>query len=183
MESQQLKDVSLDECQAIIAEFDANLDGTMDFNEYSNCVLPATNQMLRDYCLYGHKQFEYQSDQAKGVPASLVARILHKEKELCRKKLQAKVDLFDVDKEDMQKLFSDISRGLQYISMPDLIYFLEQQGFFPRNQEVEALLRRCDHDSDGCLSYQEFCELVEDPPSSPPNNKKEIPLFKEASPS
>lgn len=48
--------------------------------------------------------------------------------------------------------------------MPDLIFFLEQHAFHPRTEEIEAILRRCDHDSDGALSYEEFCCMLEDLP-------------------
>jgi hypothetical protein len=47
--------------------------------------------------------------------------------------------------------------------MPDLIFFLEQHACRIRTEEIEAILRRCDHDSDGALSYEEFMALVEDP--------------------
>ena len=30
-------------------------------------------------------------------------------------------------------------------------------------EDLEAILRRCDHDADRCLSYEEFCEVTELP--------------------
>ena len=36
----------------------------------------------------------------------------------------------------------------------------------PKTEEIEAILRRCDHDGDGALSYAEFCALCEDPPTA-----------------
>ena len=61
------------------------------------------------------------------------------------------------------KTFNLVSRGQIYVSMSDLIYFLEQNGYHPRTEDLEAILRRCDHDADRCLSYEEFCELSELP--------------------
>lgn len=46
--------------------------------------------------------------------------------------------------------------------MPDLIDFLENNAFRPTRDEVEAILRRCDHDADGALNYEEFCACIED---------------------
>lgn len=45
--------------------------------------------------------------------------------------------------------------------MADLIYYLERNGFYPQTEDLEAILRRCDHDADRDISYQEFCELME----------------------
>mmetsp|Transcript_19561 Transcript_19561/g.26432 ORF Transcript_19561/g.26432 Transcript_19561/m.26432 type:complete len:135 (-) Transcript_19561:1284-1688(-) len=44
--------------------------------------------------------------------------------------------------------------------MPDLSYYLERNGFYPRREDVEAILRRCDHDANRSISYAEFCELA-----------------------
>ncbi len=44
--------------------------------------------------------------------------------------------------------------------MPDLIFYLERNSFFPRREDVEAILRRCDHDANRMISYAEFCELT-----------------------
>lgn len=45
--------------------------------------------------------------------------------------------------------------------MQDLIMYLEQNGFHPRTEDLEAILRRCDHDADRALSFDEFCEVTE----------------------
>jgi hypothetical protein len=45
--------------------------------------------------------------------------------------------------------------------MADLIYYLEGNGFYPQTEDLEAILRRCDHDGDRTISYEEFCELME----------------------
>lgn len=44
--------------------------------------------------------------------------------------------------------------------MPDLIYFLEKNGFYPRREDIEAVLRRLDHDANKMLSFDEFKELT-----------------------
>ena len=51
--------------------------------------------------------------------------------------------------------------------MADLIFFLEENGFHPRTEDLEAILRRCDHDSDRYLSFEEFCEVTEVPQEGP----------------
>ena len=44
--------------------------------------------------------------------------------------------------------------------MPDLIFYLEKNGFYPRREDIEAILRRMDHDANRQISYDEFCELA-----------------------
>ena len=46
------------------------------------------------------------------------------------------------------KTFHEIGRGDTLISMPNLIIYLENNGFHPRTEDLEAILRRCDHDAD-----------------------------------
>ena len=58
------------------------------------------------------------------------------------------------------RVFENLAKGYPTISMPDLIYFLERNRFFPRREDVEAILRRCDHDANRSISYAEFSELV-----------------------
>jgi hypothetical protein len=57
-------------------------------------------------------------------------------------------------------MFAQISRGRPEIMMTDLIWFCERQGFMPSTEDLEAILRRCDHDADRCLSFEEFAETV-----------------------
>lgn len=41
---------------------------------------------------------------------------------------------------------------------------MESEGdFFAKQHELEAILRRCDHDADQTLSFDEFCELYCEP--------------------
>ena len=44
--------------------------------------------------------------------------------------------------------------------MPDLITYLERNSFFPRREDIEAILRRSDHDANRTINYQEFCEIA-----------------------
>lgn len=41
-----------------------------------------------------------------------------------------------------------------------MIAFLESNGFYPRNDELESILRRCDHDANQSISYSEFVEIT-----------------------
>ena len=59
--------------------------------------------------------------------------------------------------------------------MPDLISYLESNGFYPRREDIEAILRRMDHDANRQINYDEFCELTcaPEPPRREPPPKEE----------
>jgi len=58
------------------------------------------------------------------------------------------------------RTFDTIARGYHSISVPDLIFYLERNGFYARRDDIEAILRRLDHDANRMISYTEFCELA-----------------------
>lgn len=58
------------------------------------------------------------------------------------------------------KYFYHLSVGREFITVDDLIYFLERNGMRPITEELEAILRRCDHTGDQRLTYSEFSELT-----------------------
>jgi len=49
---------------------------------------------------------------------------------------------------------------MSQIAVGDLTYYLERNGFYPRREDIEAILRRLDHNADQALSYVDFCELT-----------------------
>jgi Ca2+-binding EF-hand superfamily protein len=166
MAENYVKDIEVQQCQDIIAEFDSSQDGLMNYDEFLNIVLPAASMSLREYCLYSKRVPSYYNDPNKPLSvavSSMVVRILERERNLSKKRSEARMALFKNQDHQKLKTFHSISRGQTAISMSDLIYYLEQNGFHPRTEDLEAILRRCDHDADRYLSYEEFCELVEMP--------------------
>jgi len=116
------------DCQNIIAEFDSNQDQTMGYDEFLMAVMPAANQNLRDYCLYGRRVAPYYNDPARPLPVSvtsLAVRIFEREIQLAHKKDDLRNDLFkNVDHQKL-KTFNAMSRGRTEISMPDFIAYME----------------------------------------------------------
>jgi hypothetical protein len=165
MQENYVKNVTLEDCQAIIDEFDSSADGTMQYFEFCNLILPAANQSLRDYVSY-RRIPSYLNDAGKPLAiavSSLAIRILESEIKYGKVLQTSRRDLFKHKDYQKHKTFNDISRGLPYISMSDLIHYLEQNGFYPRTEDLEAILRRCDHDADRALNFEEFCEVTQLP--------------------
>jgi len=108
MTENYVKDVSVKDCQDIIAEFDSSADGQMNFDEFLNVFLPAASMSLREYCLYSKRVPTYYNDYRRPLSvavSSMAVRILDREKQLNRKRLQAKMDLFKNKEHQKLKTF------------------------------------------------------------------------------
>ncbi len=58
------------------------------------------------------------------------------------------------------RYFNLLSRGKEFITVDDLISFLDMNGYRAYTTDLEAILRRFDHSGDQLLSYSEFSEFV-----------------------
>ena len=62
----------------------------------------------------------------------------------------------------IEKAFQIVAGKHNFITLLQLTAFLETEGFFfPKQNELEAIMRRCDHDGDRVLCFVEFAELCE----------------------
>lgn len=163
-----------EDAQKIVTEYDANLDGTLTFAEFSQLVLPAANSGLRAIA----EQRRYGAYFNAHIPlpydcVNLIVRLFEKEIILQRHCNEGKLVLTSSPDFIKVRAFNEMSRGFHSVCVPDLIHYLERNGFFPRREDVEAILRRVDHDANQMISYEEFCELTRvvnsaTSPESPP---------------
>mmetsp|Transcript_17028 Transcript_17028/g.26306 ORF Transcript_17028/g.26306 Transcript_17028/m.26306 type:complete len:228 (+) Transcript_17028:241-924(+) len=170
MRDNYVKDMTVQDADDIIAEFDSNQDKTINYDEFLNIFLPACNMSIRGYVA---NRRNYGSNRLPVHISTAAVRILEKEKELCKKRYETRMDLFKHIDHQKLKTFHEIGQGQVHISMTQLTRYLESNGFHPRTEDVEAILRRCDHDSDQQLSFDEFAELTELPGAS--NSGEENP--------
>ena len=115
-------DVKVGDCQEIIAEFDSNQDGTLNYDEFLNIFLPAADYNLRN--------IEYYPDprsspfNVDGMPTSvpaMAARILDREKTFMQRRREARMALSSVTAGDLNKIFRNISQQGSDIQMTALI--------------------------------------------------------------
>lgn len=144
----------------MIGEFDSEGRHSLGFDEFCQMILPAANSGLRDLALK-RRDSPYFRPHAP-LPyevTSLVTRLLDKELSFHRQRAESLEMVAKCEDFDRKKTFDAISRGFHSICMADLIFFLEKNGFYPRREDVEAILRRLDHDANKMLSFEEFCEV------------------------
>jgi hypothetical protein len=52
-----------------------------------------------------------------------------------------------------------LAQGGEDINLDNLVAFLEANGFYPRRDDLESILRRCDHDANQNINFEEFVEI------------------------
>ena len=145
----------------IVQEYDGDEDLALNFDEWCQLVLPAANANLRHIASTRRFNSYFRPDDPLPYEVvSLLTRLIEKETQLQRHRNDMKRQLLKCTDFIKIKSFNEISRGFHSICMPDLITFLENNGFYPRREDIEAILRRLDHDANRMRSYDEFCELT-----------------------
>jgi hypothetical protein len=139
----------LSDAADIIREYDASNDANLQIAEFSQLVLPATNNGLRRAAEDRPRSLYYRAnDPLPYSVVSLLVRLLEKELTLQRHRNDSKRQLAMSPDFVKVRSFDDISRGRSQIGVSDLSYFLERNGFYPRREDIEAILRRLDHNAD-----------------------------------
>ena len=124
--------VSLSEAEAVIREFDGNMDNRLNFQEFQQFVLPATSRSLRDIALnraslsttshsYRYRQLPYSTLKQVGDLVEREIRFQRNRSDL-RRSLILNEDFVK------SRFFSLISRGRELITVDDLIDFLRVNG-------------------------------------------------------
>jgi len=144
--------VSLSEAEALIKEYDGDLDRRLGYREFLNFVLPATSANLRDIAIKRSDNSLY-SAAYKYAPVSYsvkrqVGELIDKELRFGRQRADLVRDLNRDLGFTCSRSFDTISRGRSFITVDDLIYFLEINGYRTITSDLEAILRRCDHTGD-----------------------------------
>jgi len=154
-------DADLREIQDLIYDYDSNNDGRLGLEEFCQLTLPSTNPYLRSAA--ERRRFSYSYRANDPLPAScvdLLLRLFEKELALQRNRNRERDILASSPDYQKVRLFDAMTFGRREASVPDMIYFLERNGFYPRQQDIEAILRRVDHSGDQYIGYDEFCDLV-----------------------
>ena len=90
----------------------------------------------------------------------MAARVLEAERKFIAKRRAARIELAKVSEKDLLTIYQSIARYGGDITVSDLINFLDQWGFRTTTEDLEAILRRCDHDATRSISFEEFAEIL-----------------------
>ncbi len=91
---------------------------------------------------------------------SLVVRILECEIKMQHDRKLTQMEIAQHPDHELMKTFNEVSKRKTSIGVQALIAYLKDNGFTPKTEDLESILRRCDHDADRILSYEEFTETI-----------------------
>jgi len=151
---------SVEEAEQVIQEFDANEDGTLNLDEFQQLILPSANSNLRRMADLRQFSYSYRADEP--LPSDVLkmtASLLEREISFQKKRDNIKRQLLIQSDFTKKKAFDMLSHGEDSISLDNLCRFLEENGFFPKRDDLEAILRRCDHDANQNINFAEFIEI------------------------
>ena len=154
--------ISLSEAEMLIREFDGNLDGRLSLQEFYQCVLPATSRNLREIALNRANISSY-SYKYRPLPHQILTQVgdlFEREIRFLRQRGDIKRQLLSHEHFLKSSYFRLIARNKDFITIDDMIDFLVINGSRPTTEDLEAILRRCDHTGDQLLSYHEFSEMT-----------------------
>lgn len=154
--------ISISEAEMLIREFDGNLDGRLSIEEFYQFVLPATSRHLRDIALNRANISSY-SYKYRPLPAQILSQLgdlIDKEIRFLRQRGEIKRQLLSHENFLKSSYFRLVARNKDFITIDDMIDFLVINGSRPTTEDLEAILRRCDHTGDQLLSYHEFSEMT-----------------------
>lgn len=138
----------LSEAQDIIREYNANGDGALSFSDFSQMVLPATNNSLRSVAENRRYSHHFRASEPLSYSSvNLLVRLVEKELGLQRRRNDNKLRLLNSPDFIKVRTFNEIARHHSQICISDLTRYLESNGYWPRFEDVEAILRRIDHDA------------------------------------
>lgn len=125
-------------------------------------MLPATSQSLRELALMrGNNQYSYNINRPISFETEhAFSQLIIHEAQFAKRREQIKKDLLKRDDFFKKKAFLQISNNEEDISLDSLINFLEGNGFLVRREDIEAILRRVDHNANQRINYEEFTEIT-----------------------
>jgi Ca2+-binding EF-hand superfamily protein len=159
------------EAKLLIAAYDDDKDGDLDFKEFEKLILPATNNALKlrtydrreEFVGYREKLHYRIEDSLAKLFKSEIDKLkeLELEKELVTRRYDfSRYDAFKViDKYRLNSLLRE-----------DLRSFLNINGVYATALDADNLMRRIDLDNDGRITYSEFCDFLEQGRNANSNN-------------
>lgn len=83
---------------------------------------------------------------------NLTARLINREIEFYKKRDKARRDLLKCPEFNKHEGFKALSGGKEVADVKSMIEFFDANGYYASRDDLEAILRRMDHDADQALS-------------------------------
>jgi len=170
--------LSEEEAHLIVKEYDANLDENLDFEEFTRLALPSTNPALKEISVNRSNSPYRREEPISQKLLSQMAELIDTELRFQKKRNEIKRQLLQRPDFTKQNYFNFLAKGNEKIRIENIVEFLREQSLMnPKKEELEAFLRRCDHEADQMISFDEFCEIVSSNDNQLSNDNVDEKLF------
>lgn len=172
-------------------DFDGSKNARLEIAEFEQLVLPAANNHLR----YLTQNREAQEGELSEDCCEALAKLLACEFGYQHELNEMRDELSEVEDFNRGKEFENISGGSYYgMSLFCIRLFCETNGFYPVQTDLDAILRRFDHNANQRLDYAEYYEMCtgndyvateeksEENPEEEAQDEKEVEAKDEGSP-
>jgi len=154
---------SLDEAARLIDQYDENGNGKLSYGEFCQLVLPATNDHLRSIAKSREAEYRYIKSAFLSSPIeSALVNLVTKEIEYQRAVEEVKRELNARPDFTSQKCFDCIEKADPYLTIDrnEIRDFVHEFYTVLSDDDLDAIIRRCDTDEDEQLSEAEFKEII-----------------------
>ncbi len=145
--------INLDEALLVVQEYDSNDDLTLDFEEFCTFLLPSTNLKAKQRAIdRANENIEIKPEISSQI-VKLIANHIERELKFLKKRDEIKRQLLYREDFIKARYFEALSKGKDYISVEDMVEFMISLGKDrPKPDEIEAILRRCDHEGNQTIN-------------------------------
>eukprot|EP00347_Sterkiella_histriomuscorum_P002829 403366641 len=161
LKNNKIYSVTLDECQYIVRFFDSDEDAKLSYSDFLQLLVPCDNNILR--CQVTQRE-PYKVEKFQYLPLHLeqeLTNLIYSEIELFRRCEDLRVDLnrrHDFSTYACFRIIDDQNEG--DVNPDNIRSFIKNNGYYPNEDEVIAIVRRLDVDADCKVNYAEFCEAI-----------------------
>mmetsp|Transcript_32236 Transcript_32236/g.31656 ORF Transcript_32236/g.31656 Transcript_32236/m.31656 type:complete len:523 (+) Transcript_32236:21-1589(+) len=155
---------TLAEAARLIDQYDENGNGRLSYIEFCQLILPSTNDHLRAIAKSREAEYRFIKSAYLSVPVeNALANLFRAEIEYQRAIEDIKIELNQRSDFSTKRCFDAIDKAHPYNSLDrnEIRDFVGEYYTILSEDDLDAIIRRCDTDEDEQISYQEFIDVVE----------------------
>lgn len=154
---------TLREAARLIDQYDENGNGRLSYSEFCQLILPSTNDHLRAIAKSREAEYRYIKSAYLSKPIeSALAKLFKTEIEYQRAIEDIKLELNNRFDFSAKKCFDSIDKAHPYdrIDRNEIRDFVAEYYTVLSEDDLDAIVRRCDTDEDEEISREEFGDVV-----------------------
>jgi Ca2+-binding EF-hand superfamily protein len=152
---------SLEEAALLIDQYDESENGKLNYNEFCQLILPTTDDHLRSIAKSREAEYKFIKSAFLSKPIeSALANLIHKEIIFQRSINEIKKDLASRRDFNVERAFDEVleynAKGGNKIDRYAIRDFVNEFFALLSEDDLDAIIRRCDTDEDEMLDEEEF---------------------------